>query len=188
MRDNVSWRAASPFQAIDRKALKLIFVNRFFHPDHSATSQMLSDLAFGLAGRGHSVSVITSRQLYDGPDEPLPDRETVAGVDVHRVWASRFGRRYLLGRSVDYLTFYLSAAWRLWRLARRAYGEGNYEPISARCAEGSGELIVETSFVAKEAKVTLAKLNTGLGDGRARPWPARTPWARRCARSAGARS
>jgi hypothetical protein len=28
---------------------RLIFVNRFFHPDHSATSQILSDLAFYLA-------------------------------------------------------------------------------------------------------------------------------------------
>src|ERR1700735_2470059 len=28
---------------------RLIFVNRFFYPDHSATSQMLSDLAFYLA-------------------------------------------------------------------------------------------------------------------------------------------
>ena len=33
--------------------LKIIFLNRFFYPDHSATSQMLSDLAFALAGRGH---------------------------------------------------------------------------------------------------------------------------------------
>lgn len=29
---------------------------------------------------------------------------------------------------------------------RRAYGEGNYEPISARCAEGSGEILVETAL------------------------------------------
>ena len=28
---------------------RLIFVNRFFHPDHSATSQILCDLAFHLA-------------------------------------------------------------------------------------------------------------------------------------------
>ena len=29
---------------------RLIFINRFFFPDHSATSQILSDLAFHLAG------------------------------------------------------------------------------------------------------------------------------------------
>jgi hypothetical protein len=34
---------------------RLIFVNRFFHPDHSATSQILSDLAFHLAEAGFDV-------------------------------------------------------------------------------------------------------------------------------------
>jgi hypothetical protein len=32
--------------------MKLIFLNRFFHPDHSATSQLLSDLVFHLAAQG----------------------------------------------------------------------------------------------------------------------------------------
>ena len=98
--------------------VKLIFLNRFFHPDHSATSQMLSDLAFALAERGRAVCVITSRQRYDAPDDVLPPNETVAGVFVHRVWTSRFGRTNLLGRAIDYATFYLSAAWRLWCLAK----------------------------------------------------------------------
>ena len=38
---------------------------------------------------------------------------------MHRVPISRFGRHSLPGRLVDYLTFYASAAWTLWRLARR---------------------------------------------------------------------
>jgi glycosyltransferase involved in cell wall biosynthesis len=98
--------------------VKLIFINRFFHPDHSATSQLLSDLAFALARRGHSVAVVTSRQRYDAPGETLPPRESIGGVAVHRIWTSRFGRANLAGRAIDYATFYLSAAWRLWRLAR----------------------------------------------------------------------
>jgi colanic acid biosynthesis glycosyl transferase WcaI len=98
--------------------VKLIFINRFFHPDHSATSQMLSDLAFALAGRGSEVAVITSRQRYDAPADTLPERETAGGVAIHRVWTSRFGRANLIGRTIDYATFYLAAAWRLWRLAR----------------------------------------------------------------------
>jgi len=98
--------------------VKLIFLNRYFHPDLSATSQMLSDLAFGLAAQGHRVSIITSRQRYDDATASLPAREDVSGVDVHRVWTSRFGRRNLAGRAVDYGTFYISAALTLWRLAR----------------------------------------------------------------------
>ena len=97
---------------------KLIFVNRYFHPDHSATSQMLSDLAFALAEAGHDVHVITSRQRYDSPRKQLAAQERVAGVDVRRVWTSRFGRGGLVGRAVDYLSFYVTAAIALWRLAR----------------------------------------------------------------------
>jgi glycosyltransferase involved in cell wall biosynthesis len=99
--------------------MQLIFVNRFFYPDHSATSQLLSDLAFGLAKRGETVTVITSRLRYDAPDEPLPARETIDGVNVERVWTSRFGRRRLLLRLFDYLTFYLSAMLMLLRLGKR---------------------------------------------------------------------
>ncbi len=44
---------------------RIFFINRFFFPDHSATSQMVSDLAFHLAHRGHDIQVITSQQLYE---------------------------------------------------------------------------------------------------------------------------
>ena len=103
----------------EKLSLRVIFVNRFFYPDHSATSQMLSGIALALARRGQAVSVITSRLRYDNPDARLPTRETVEGVQVHRVFTSGFGRSWLLGRAVDYLTFYLSAAWALLRLSRR---------------------------------------------------------------------
>jgi glycosyltransferase involved in cell wall biosynthesis len=98
--------------------VQIIFLNRFFHPDLSATSQLLSDLAFALAAAGRQVHVITSRQRYDDPNASLRRRETLHGVHIHRIWTSRFGRAGLPGRALDYLTFYGSAAWRLWCLAR----------------------------------------------------------------------
>lgn len=99
--------------------MRLIFVNRFFYPDHSATSQMLTDLAFGLADSGVSINVVTSRLSYDDPDARLPARETSNGVRIERIWTSRLGRSVLLLRSIDYLTFYLSATWALLRLVKR---------------------------------------------------------------------
>jgi len=98
--------------------MKIIFLNRFFFPDHSATSQMLSDLAFFLSDRDYDVHIITSRLRYDDPDARLCAREQIQKVEVHRVWTSRFGRHFLPGRVIDYLTFYLSAAYHLFRLAR----------------------------------------------------------------------
>ncbi len=102
------------------KRQRLIFVNRFFYPDHSATSELLTDLAFGLAAQGSEVHVICSRQRYDQPTAELAPRQIVNGVSVHRVWTSRFGRGRLLLRALDYVTFYASASGRLWRLARAA--------------------------------------------------------------------
>lgn len=99
--------------------MRIIFINRFFYPDHSATGQMLTDLAFGLAERGEAVSVIASRLRYDEPDAQLPSREKQRGVEIERVWTSRFGRAGLALRMFDYLTFYISAAWMLARIARR---------------------------------------------------------------------
>lgn len=98
--------------------MRIVFLNRFFYPDISPTSQILSDLAFHFA-EDHEVHVITSRLQYDEPAERLPARERVRGVVVHRVWSSRFGRSSLAGRTADYLTFYASASARLRTVARR---------------------------------------------------------------------
>ena len=97
---------------------RLIFVNRFFSPDHSATSQILSDLAYHLANAGRDVHVVTSTQLYDDAKAALPVSEIINGVHVHRVPSTGFGRNRLLGRSVDYASFYRSMWQCLVALAR----------------------------------------------------------------------
>jgi len=90
---------------------RIIFLNRYFYPDHSATSQILSDLAFHLAAAGQDIHVVTSQQIYDDPAARLPPSEIVRGVQVHRVATTRFGRSNLIGRGLDYLSFY----WSMWR-------------------------------------------------------------------------
>lgn len=92
---------------------RVIFLNRFFYPDQSATSRMVSGLAFELASAGREVHVITSRQLYDKPEAGLPAFEIAHGVHIHRVGTTGFGRSRLPGRAMDYLSFYLTS----WRCA-----------------------------------------------------------------------
>ncbi len=96
---------------------KLIFVNRYFAPDHSATSQLLTDLATHLVthlgSQNIQTHVVTSGQIYDDPSARLPNEETVKGERVKRVWTSRFGRQHLASRIIDYVTFYVSATWYL---------------------------------------------------------------------------
>jgi len=80
---------------------------------------MVGDLAFFLAGRGHDVVAVTSRQRYDDAGARLPKRERLGGVDVVRIATTRFGRGFLPGRALDYATFYASAFFALLRRARR---------------------------------------------------------------------
>jgi colanic acid biosynthesis glycosyl transferase WcaI len=98
--------APAPTRSASRR---VIFMNRFFFPDHSATSQILTDLAFHLAGGETDVRVVTSRQRYDDPNALLPEAESIGGVAIHRISTTRFGRSALIGRGFDYLSFYSSA-------------------------------------------------------------------------------
>jgi colanic acid biosynthesis glycosyl transferase WcaI len=98
---------------------RIVFVNRYYDPDRSATSQMLTDLARGLAASGFDVQVVSSRQLYDEPGTRLVPDETLFGVRIHRVATTRFGRNRLLGRAMDYASFYLTCAVMLLKLLRK---------------------------------------------------------------------
>ena len=97
---------------------QIVFINRFFYPDHSATSQLLTDLAFHLAEQSHRVLVIASRQQYGDPTSMLSPRDEVKGVKIQRVWSTRFGRTQLLGRALDCATFYFTAAMALLKHVR----------------------------------------------------------------------
>ncbi|HYH08070.1 MAG TPA: glycosyltransferase family 4 protein [Thermoanaerobaculia bacterium] len=118
------------------------FVNRYFHPDHSATSQIASDLAFHLASRGWEVSAITSRQRYDDPRARLAAHDVANGVRIQRVWSTRFGRAGLAGRAVDYLTFYASAFFAIARQRDSVVIAMTDPPLTSVIAAFTGKRIV----------------------------------------------
>ncbi len=127
---------------------RIIFLNRFFYPDHSATSQMLSDLAFELAANGHDVHVVASRQRYDNAAAELPEQESIRGLRVTRVPTTHFGRASLLGRGFDYISCYRAMA----RAVARLAGPGDLlvamtDPpllsvVAARAAKRSGARLI----------------------------------------------
>ena len=87
-------------------------MNQFFWPDSAATSQLLTDLAAGLAERGHEVHVICADGSY-----AVASNARGPAVQIHRVKALPFTRG-TLGRILSYLSFYLGAAWGGLTLAR----------------------------------------------------------------------
>ena len=87
---------------------RIVFINRFYYPDNSATSQLLIELAEYLASQGKEVHVITSRQLYENANAGLVKNECINDVHVHRLNSFSFGRAHIIGRVLDYISFYVS--------------------------------------------------------------------------------
>ncbi len=98
---------------------KTIFVNRFYWPDCSATSQILTDVAEHLASRDENVVIITSRISYHDAKERFSKYEEKNRVAIYRIWSTRFDRSSLVGRAVDFLSFYLFASVKLLSLVQK---------------------------------------------------------------------
>jgi hypothetical protein len=89
--------------------MRIIILNQFFYPDHSATSQLMTSLAEGLVEKGVEVTALAGRGRYNG-GEKLPQRDVHNGIRIERAFATSFGKRAAIGRLADYLSFYLGAS------------------------------------------------------------------------------
>jgi colanic acid biosynthesis glycosyl transferase WcaI len=99
--------------------LKILLLNQTFHPDVVSTAQHLADLARALAGRGHEVTVVTSRRAYDNPELRFAKSETWQGIKIVRVATTRFGKGAKWRRAADFASFILGCCGQLARLPRQ---------------------------------------------------------------------
>ena len=97
--------------------MRVLILNQYFYPDHSATSQLMTDLAESLVERGVRVTALAGRGRYNG-GETLAGEEEYQGVRIERAWATSFGKSHTAGRLFDYLSFYIGATWKLLTLPR----------------------------------------------------------------------
>lgn len=96
----------------------IIAVNRYYAPDESATSQLLTQLCTRAAAAGLDVVVLCARGWHGEQTASLAREATIDGVRVTRLRATHLGRIHLLGRLLDYGSFYAHVAWRLLWLSR----------------------------------------------------------------------
>ncbi|MBI1867948.1 MAG: glycosyltransferase family 4 protein [Methylocystis sp.] len=97
---------------------RLIFINRFFHPGPSATSQILSDLVFALADQNFDIHVIAGRRRRAGATAAPAATENLCGVFIHRIAMPDLARLGLLGRAIEYAAFSVGAVAALRRHVR----------------------------------------------------------------------
>lgn len=95
--------------------MHIVFFNRSYYPDQTATGQLLTDLAEDLVrDHGCEVTVVSGPPLLPSEvpgkdDRRLNRREVHNGVHVVRAWGSRYDKRRFTGRALNYVTYFLSA-------------------------------------------------------------------------------
>jgi len=85
--------------------MKILLLNQVFYPDVVATAQHLSDLAAALSAQGHQVTVISSRWPYEQGQNSFLARESWKGVNIIRVFSTRFGKKAKWRRATDFASF-----------------------------------------------------------------------------------
>jgi len=98
--------------------MKVLLLNQCFYPDVVATAQHLTDLAVGLAGEGHEVTVVASDRGYDCPSRRFPRRELWNGIKIIRIFSLGLGKQTRWRRAVNFASFLVSCAVRLLLLPR----------------------------------------------------------------------
>jgi colanic acid biosynthesis glycosyl transferase WcaI len=83
-----------------------------------STAQHLTDLARGLAERGHEVTVVTSDRGYDNPDVRFPRHEVWNNITIRRIRTLSFGKETKLRRALNFGSFLAVCSLRLLTLPR----------------------------------------------------------------------
>lgn len=93
--------------------MRILLLNQCFYPDVVSTAQHLTDLARGLAERGHEVTVIASDRGYDDPASRFPRRESWNNIDVIRIPSLSLGKETKLKRALNFGSFLAVCFFRL---------------------------------------------------------------------------
>jgi glycosyltransferase involved in cell wall biosynthesis len=100
------------------RSMKVLLLNQCFYPDVVSTAQHLTDLATGLAERGHQVTVVASSRGYDDPGVRFPKREVWKGIEIIRLPTLGLGKKSPWRRVLDFASFMLACVFRLMLLPR----------------------------------------------------------------------
>ena len=104
--------------------MRILFLTHYFPPEVNAPASRTYEHCREWVAAGHEVHVVTCVPSHP-VGRPFPGyrrcwyrRESIDGIHVHRVWTYLAGNRDVVKRTLNFLSFALSGAWRAWRLGR----------------------------------------------------------------------
>lgn len=84
------------------------FLTLHFYPDASSTSNLLTDLAFGLADNGYNIEVLTSQPLHHHKKNvKISKYEEINSVKIFRFSGPGISKNSKIGKVFNYLFFFV---------------------------------------------------------------------------------
>ena len=101
-----------------RKKKDILFLCQFFYPEYISSAQLPYDTVLALKKAGFTVGALCGypHEYSDGAD--IPKRETVEGIEIHRLKYIQTGRAGFLGRLINYFSFTFMVLLHLFEIAR----------------------------------------------------------------------
>ena len=102
--------------------MRILFFTHYFTPEVNAPATRTHEHCREWAAAGHEVHVVTGMpshpagRLFPGYRRRWYQYESIDGIHVHRVWTYLAANRGVVRRTINYLSFAASGAWRAWRL------------------------------------------------------------------------
>jgi len=98
--------------------MRVLLLNQAFYPDVVSTAQYSTELAVELLKRGHDVTVIAGARGYDNPELRFDERECWQGIRIERVKGLALGKSTRWRRAVDFASFMMACAIRLFGVGK----------------------------------------------------------------------
>ncbi len=101
--------------------MRIIVISQVFYPDNVSVAQHLSDLCFALAEKGHNIFVLTSRYAYEEKSQKYNYNENINGVFIKRIWSTGLGKKNVIFRIIDFVTFNIAIFCSLLFIKRKSF-------------------------------------------------------------------
>jgi len=101
-----------------RKKRDVLLLCQFFYPEYISSAMLPYDTVRALKEAGFTVDVMCGYPFEYADGEPVPVKENIDGIGIHRIKYIQMDRKGFLGRLVNYFSLTFMMLLRLFKLAR----------------------------------------------------------------------